>query len=59
EEANHYLDKILVVLSGTPYEPVAKRWKADPKSAENSSITCMSCHDGGRLSARLTALNGK
>lgn len=59
EEANQYLDKILAVLGGTPYEPVAKRWKADPKSAENSSITCMSCHEGGRLSARLTALNAK
>ncbi|MGH9798906.1 MAG: hypothetical protein ACRD82_00935 [Blastocatellia bacterium] len=57
EEANQYLDKILVVLRDTPYEPIAKRWKADPKSAENSSITCMSCHDGGRLAARLTALN--
>ncbi|MFN0112296.1 MAG: hypothetical protein ACKVZH_25825 [Blastocatellia bacterium] len=59
EEAAQYLDKILAVLPGTSYEPVAKRWKADPKSAENSSITCMSCHDGGRLSARLTAINGK
>ena len=59
EEANQYLDKILAVLSNTPYEPVAKRWKADPKSAENSTIACMTCHDGGRLSARLTALNSK
>ncbi|HQR35459.1 MAG TPA: hypothetical protein PLK30_22155 [Blastocatellia bacterium] len=59
EEANQYLDKILAVLPGTPYEPIAKRWKADPKSAENSTIACMSCHDGGRLAARLTALNGK
>lgn len=59
EEANQYLDKILAVLPNTPYEPVAKRWKADPKSAENSTIACMTCHDGGRLSARLTALNGK
>jgi hypothetical protein len=59
EEANQYLDKILAVLGGTPYEPVAKRWKADPKSAENSTIACMTCHEGGRLSARLTAINGK
>ena len=59
EEANQYLDKILAVLPNTPYEPVAKRWKSDPKSAENSTIACMTCHDGGRLSARLTALNGK
>lgn len=59
EEANQYLDKILVVLRGSPYEPIAKRWKENPKSAENSTIACLTCHDGGRLSARLTALNGK
>jgi tetratricopeptide (TPR) repeat protein len=59
EEANQYLDKILAVLPNTPYEPIAKRWKADSKSAENSTIACLTCHDGGRLSARLTALNGK
>ncbi len=59
EEANQYLDKILVVLRDSPYEPIAKRWKENPKSAENSTIACLTCHDGGRLSARLTALNGK
>lgn len=59
EEANQYLDKILVVLRDSPYEPIAKRWKADPKSAENSTIACMTCHEGGRLTARMTALNGK
>lgn len=59
EEANQYLDKILAVLPGSPYEPIAKQWKANPKSAENSTIACMTCHDAGRLSARLTALNGK
>lgn len=59
EEANQYLDKILAVLPGSPYEPIAKQWKANPKSAEGSSITCMTCHDGGRLAARLTALNSK
>jgi len=59
QEANQYLDKILVVLRDTPYERVAKRWKEDPKSAESSSITCMSCHEDGRLAARLTAVNKK
>jgi tetratricopeptide (TPR) repeat protein len=59
EEANQYLDKILATLGGTPYEPVAKRWKDDPKSAESSTIACMTCHEGGRLSAKLTALNAK
>lgn len=59
EEANQYLDKILAVLPNTPYEPIAKRWKADPKSAENSTIACLTCHNDGRLAARLTAINGK
>lgn len=57
EEANQYLDKMLVTLRDTPYEPIAKRWKENPKAAENSSITCLSCHEAGRLSARLTVLN--
>jgi hypothetical protein len=57
EEVQKHLDKILAVLPGTPYEPVAKQWKADPKSAANSSITCLTCHDGGRLAARLAVLN--
>jgi hypothetical protein len=59
EEANKYLDKILVMLRDTPYEPVAKRWRENPKSAENSTITCLSCHESGRLAARLTSLNNK
>ena len=58
KEANEYLDKILIVLPNTPYEPIAKQWKANPKAAENSSITCMSCHEPGRLEDRLTKLNG-
>ena len=49
EEMNQYVDKILAVLGGTPYEPIAKKWKANPESAANTSITCMTCHDGGRL----------
>lgn len=57
EELNKYLDKILEVLSGSPYEPIAKQWKNKPESAASSSITCMTCHDAGRLSNRLTALN--
>ena len=58
EEAMRHLDKILAVLAGTPYEPVAKKWKANPKAAADTSITCMTCHDQGRLAARLNALNG-
>ncbi len=57
EEASKYLDKILTVLKDTPYEPIARKWKENPKAADGASITCMTCHDSGRLAARLTALN--
>ena len=57
DEMAQYVDKILAVLGGTPYEPIAKKWKANPDSATNTSITCMTCHDGGRLSARLAEIN--
>jgi hypothetical protein len=59
EESSQYVDKILEVLAGTPYEPTAKKWKANPASAATTSLTCMTCHDAGRLSARLNALSGK
>lgn len=57
EESAQYIDKILAVLGGTPYESVAKNWKANPASAANSSLACMTCHNAGRLGARLSALN--
>ena len=57
EELNKYLDQIIAVLGGTPYEPVARQWKKDPASATKTSITCLTCHEQGRLAARLTALN--
>jgi tetratricopeptide (TPR) repeat protein len=57
QEADQYLDKILAYLRDTPYEPIAKKWKANPSSAAESSITCMTCHDAGRLSARVASLN--
>jgi len=57
EETAEYVDKILTVLANTPYESVAKRWKANPDSAATATITCLSCHDAGRLGPRLEALN--
>jgi hypothetical protein len=56
QELNQYLDQIVAVLGGTPYEPVARQWKKDPASATKTSITCLTCHDQGRLEARITAL---
>ncbi|HMG36150.1 MAG TPA: hypothetical protein VKM94_19595 [Blastocatellia bacterium] len=57
EEAAEYADKIISVLHDTPYESIAKKWKANPESAATASITCLTCHDAGRLSARLATLN--
>jgi tetratricopeptide (TPR) repeat protein len=57
EELPQYLDKIIEVLPNTPYEPIARQWKKNPATAANSTITCLTCHDQGRLSARLATLN--
>ncbi len=56
EEANQHLDRILTLLRDTPYESVAKQWKANPQSAANSTLACMTCHESGRLAARVAAL---
>jgi hypothetical protein len=56
EEAAQYVDKMLALLGGTPYEPVARKWKSNPESAGNSSLLCMSCHDAGRLAVRISDL---
>ncbi|MBK8314626.1 MAG: hypothetical protein IPL01_11715 [Acidobacteria bacterium] len=56
QEMTEYLDKILDLMKGTPYESAAKEWKNNPEKAASSTITCRTCHDAGRLSARLAAL---
>lgn len=57
EEAMRHLDKILEVLPGTPYAAVAKKWKENPKASADTSMSCMTCHEQGRLAARINALN--
>ncbi|HZN11298.1 MAG TPA: hypothetical protein VFC61_06460, partial [Blastocatellia bacterium] len=59
QEMAQYLDKILELLRDTPYEPVAKEWKRNPEAAAATSITCRTCHESGRLAARIAALNSK
>ncbi len=59
EETAQYVDKILAVLGGTPYESAARKWKANPESQAKTSVTCMTCHEAGRLEATLVRLNGK
>jgi hypothetical protein len=55
-EATEHLDRMLVHLKGTPYEAPAQRWKTDPSTASAAKVTCMSCHEAGRLSSRLKTL---
>jgi tetratricopeptide (TPR) repeat protein len=50
DEARKWLDEIVVNLPGTPYESRAKRWLANPELAESETMTCLTCHDAGRLS---------
>ena len=57
EDAARSLDRMLEVLANTPYEPMARQWKADPASAATTNLTCKNCHGPGRLSRRLAALN--
>jgi hypothetical protein len=55
-EATEFLDKMLVHLGNTPYEPMAKKWKEDPASAATTNLTCKNCHNSGRLAAKVKAL---
>ena len=59
DEAARYLDKMLIVLAGTPYEPLAKQWKADPAIAATTNLTCRACHTAGRLENRIAELKAK
>lgn len=59
KELTEYLDKIVAVLPDTPYERVAKSWQANPKAAAETRITCLTCHQPGRLAARRAALGDK
>jgi len=56
EEAAKYLDKMLTVLAGTPYEARARRWKEEPSVMGRTTLVCQSCHEPGRLEARKAAL---
>ena len=56
QETREFLDKIQTLLPDTPYANVAQQWKESPESAASTSITCRTCHEPGRLAARLAAL---
>ena len=58
EELGKTLDRMGKLLKGTAYEATVKKWQADPNAA-NPSLACMTCHDGGRLDARIAELEKK
>jgi hypothetical protein len=58
-EADAALEKMLVIVKDTPYETVAKQWKADPKIQPNSMLSCKNCHDVARLAPIMSTLAPK
>ena len=56
-EAGVALDRMLVLVKGTPYEADALKWKADPSKAATMNLGCKSCHDDGRLAPTLQRLS--
>ena len=59
EESAQFVDRMLTMLAGTPFEQTAKQWKDDPASAAKTNLTCKNCHAPGRLQAKLKALEQK
>ncbi len=50
------LERMLVLMKGTPYEPTAIAWKTNPKAAGKGVLACKQCHDEGRLQPTLARL---
>src|SRR5262245_10093408 len=59
QEMDLFLDKIVELMKNTPYESVAKEWKKNPENTGKSQLTCLTCHDAGRLSNRMSELSIK
>ena len=55
-EMAQHLDRMLTLLQGTQYEATAQEWKTNPASAATTKVTCKACHNPGRLTPTLTAL---
>ena len=56
EEMAQHLDRMLTLMQGTPYEATAQEWKANPAGAATTKVTCKNCHNPGRLTSQLAAL---
>lgn len=57
DEYEEYLGLIIEKLPKTSYSRMALKWREDPDAAKTENISCKSCHGGGRLSAKLAALD--
>jgi hypothetical protein len=55
-EAAEYLERMIALTKGTPYETSAQQWKTDPAAAATTRLTCKGCHNPGRLASRLASL---
>jgi hypothetical protein len=58
-EMNEAIDKLIAIAPDSAYGKVAKKWKEDPTIARSTRMTCLSCHNQGRLAARQAALDKK
>ena len=56
EEMAQHLDRMIALMQGTPYETTAQQWKANPATAETTQVTCKNCHNPGRLTSQLAAM---
>ena len=55
EKATALTQELVVAIPGTPYAVFGKRWLDKPETRAKSKIACATCHDAGRLQARLDA----
>lgn len=58
-ESAEYVERMLQVMPDTPYGKIAKQWKDNPASAKTATITCLNCHEQGRLAARVASLKAE
>jgi hypothetical protein len=50
-----YLEEVVTSMPNTVYAARAQRWIDKPEIAATTQITCLTCHDAGRLKNRLAA----
>jgi len=58
-ESAEFVSRIVNTMPKTPYASMAQKWMDNPETASRTKLTCMSCHEPGRLAARTSALASK